>query len=412
MEIIVDPTTQPHFTLHRYLSVFAGVLVQICLGGIYAFSAYVPELTGSWGFTAVETQTIFGATIGLFTVIMIFTGRLLRRVGPRPLILISGTLFIIGHIAAAYSADHHWLLFAGFLLCLSPALSFGYVCPVSSGLLWFPNHRGLITGIAVAGYGAGGVILTTFVEYLFAAGMDLQQVMITVAFTWGGTILLCGLISFNPPGLVTRLRTRSVRLASHGREFSALTVFLFFGTLPGLMLIGIIKPFGLEHGLTIVEAAAGIAALSIGNGAGRITWGIVADRLPPRLTTVLNMTGVFSSVLIFGFFTHLFIPAAFLLGFCFGGPLVIAPDQTARVFGPTELSSVYPFATVFHGMAAAFGAPLSGFIFQQTGTYDVAVLLAAGGTVLGTIVYLWLTNRSAPLHTHHARYQESIAPHN
>ena len=402
MERPHDMTTHPHFTVHRYLSVTAGVLVQICLGGIYAFSAYVPELKGSWGFTAVETQTIFGATIGLFTVFMIFTGRLLRRIVPRPLILISCTLFILGHVAAAYSADHHWLLFAGFLLCLSPALSFGYVCPVSSGLLWFPNNRGLITGIAVAGYGAGGVILTTFVEFLFAKGLGLQQVLLTVAFTWGTIILICGLISFNPPGLVVRKRKNTLRLATHGREFAALTVFLFFGTLPGLMLIGIIKPFGLEHGMTIVEAAAGVAALSIGNGTGMITWGIVADRLPPRLTTVLNMIGVFTSVLLFGFFTELFIPAAFLLGFCFGGPLVIAPDQTARVFGATELSSIYPYATVFHGMAAAFGAPLSGYIFQQTGRYDTAVLIAAGGTLLGTLIYLWLTDRSEPLHTHHS----------
>lgn len=378
--------------MKRYVSLVAGILVQVALGGIYAFSSYVPSLQNHWGFSSTQTQAVFGTTILMFTLYMIFTGKLLIKKGPRFLIMISGILFMAGHFVASRSGGRYGLFLPAYLFLISPALSFGYVCPVSAGLLWFPRHRGLVTGLSVAGYGIGGVVLSTVVEALLAAGWGIESILFSVGIIWGGVIILCGFASSTPPGLIHEASKKNgpPPIAVHKKEFLGLTLFLFFGTLPGLMLIGALKPFGLFNGVTPVTAAVGVAILSVGNGLGRISWGFLADRYHPRRLALINMGGVILSVILLMATLRapsLYIPAGFLLGFCYGGPLVLTPDQISRVFGPTNLSRVYPSSLAFHGVAAALGASAAGYIFQASGSYLPVLLIAGAGALAGLFGY-------------------------
>ncbi|MDC7219285.1 MAG: MFS transporter [Spirochaetales bacterium] len=378
--------------MKRYISLIAGILVQIALGGIYAFSSYVPSFQSHWGYNSTQTQAVFGLTILMFTLYMIISGRQLVRRGPRTLIFISGILFLAGHWAASYTGGNYPLFLAAYLLGIAPALSFGYVCPLAAGLLWFPNHRGLVTGLSVAGYGIGGVVLSSLVEKLLGLGWDIETILRFVGAVWGGIILLCGAVSSTPPGLIHKEEESAgpPPIGDHKKEFAGLTMFLVFGTLPGLMLIGALKPFGLFNGIEGHTAALGVSFLSLGNGLGRIIWGISADRVHPRRLALVNLIGVFLSVLILlavGAHTALYIPAGFLLGFTYGGPLVITPDQVSRVFGGPHLSRVYPVAFSFHGIAAAVGASLAGFIFQFTGSYHEVFMIAGGGALFGLAGY-------------------------
>ncbi|MDC7222520.1 MAG: MFS transporter, partial [Spirochaetales bacterium] len=286
--------------MKRYISLIAGILVQIALGGIYAFSSYVPSFQSHWGYNSTQTQAVFGLTIFMFTIYMIYAGKLLTRKGPRTLILISGILYLVGHMAASYSGGRYILFLGAYLLGIAPALSFGYVCPLSSGLLWFPHHRGLVTGLSVAGYGIGGVVLSSLVEALLGAGWEIEMILRFVGVVWGGIIIVCGLISSTPPGLIhdEEELKEAPPIGHHKKEFSGLTLYLFFGTLPGLMLIGALKPFGLFNGVEGSLAAVGVAVLSVGNGLGRLTWGILADRIHPRRLSMVNMVGVILSVLL------------------------------------------------------------------------------------------------------------------
>ncbi len=400
----IIPTSEPFPPDHRHnvkrlMSVSAGVLVQLCLGGIYAFSSFVPSMNAEWGIPYSRTQLLFGLTVFLFTIVMIFTGRLLLRNGPRKLITASGLLFLTGYLLASFGGINPWLLYTGYILFVSPALAAGYVTPIVSGILWFPNHRGLITGIAVAGFGAGGVIQTAVVELLLSRGLSLQTVMLILGLIWGGVIIVSGLISFRPPGMPAADAPRQDRLRiwkkiqECKREFAAIAVLLGFGTIPGLMLIGAIKPIGLYWGLSPESASLGIAALAVGNGAGRIFWGFIADRLHPRLTASVNLSAVLLSIMLFAAVPVLFIFSAFFLGFNYGGPLVIAPHQTARVFGSLNVSAIYPVALTFHGAAALAGAPLSGLLYQYTGSYVPAFTTAGLFAAAGIFTYLLLTRK-------------------
>jgi len=159
------------------------------------------------------------------------------------------------------------------------------------------------------------------------------------------------------------------------------------------MLIGAIKPIGLHWGLSPESASLGVAALAVGNGAGRIFWGFTADRLHPRLTAAVNLSAVLFSIILFACFPLLFIFSAFFLGFTYGGPLVIAPHQTARFYGNLNVSSIYPAALTFHGAAALAGAPLSGLLYQYSGSFTSAFMTAGLFAGVGILSYLLLTRR-------------------
>ncbi len=131
-----------------YRSVAAGCFVLIVLGGIYAFSTYVPTLISQWGFSPFQTQTTFGLTIFLFTLMMIPGGRKLPHWGPRRLILLAGALFMGSHFLASLAAGGFPLFLLSYLL-LSCAMGLGYVSVVSCGVLWFPHRKGLVTGLTI-----------------------------------------------------------------------------------------------------------------------------------------------------------------------------------------------------------------------------------------------------------------------
>jgi OFA family oxalate/formate antiporter-like MFS transporter len=385
--------------MQKYISLISAIVVQMALGGIYAYSIYVPSFNAEWGFSSAQTQTVFGLTVFLFTVFMIYSGKKLIIYGPRKLILVSALLFATGHIIVSASNGNYALFALGYLLFIAPSISFGYVCAVSTGLLWFSNKKGLVTGLAVAGYGAGGVLLSFIVESLFTQGWGIQKVLVFVGLVWGSAIFISGLLSSTPPGLIKRKNSYSAskNIYKYKKEFSALCIYILCGTMPGLMMIGALKPFALFNGVTATVAATGVALLAIGNGLGRISWGALADKIKPKKLVVFNMVGIITSMALLFMtqnLTWLYLPSAFILGYCFGGPLVLAPNQTGLIFGSRNLSQIYPWVLLFHGIAAALGASIAGVIFQITGSYNVVLILASSIGILGLFSYYSLMSLS------------------
>lgn len=386
----------------KYTSLIAAIVVQIALGGIYAYSIYVPSFQNEWGFSSSQTQLVFGLTVFLFTVFMIYSGRKLVVYGPRRLLIISALLYTLGYLLVANSGGAYPLFFAGYTFFIAPAIAFGYVCAVSTGLLWFPSRKGLVTGLAVAGYGLGGVLMSAVAEGLLQKGWTIQAVLTLVGLAWGGAIFVSGLVSSTPPSLIAKHQKpiAKQKIQRNPREFSALVLYLFAGTMPGLMLIGALKPFALDSGVAVLAAATGVALLSFGNGFGRILWGALADRVSPRKLTSLNIATIIVSIgALFAVSAQPFIylPASLLLGFGFGGPLVLAPDQVGRVFGARNLSQIYPWTLLAHGVAAAVGAGVAGIIYQSSGSYRPVLVLAIVSATLGLLGYNLLTRHSRKL---------------
>jgi len=144
--------------MNRWLVVVGALLIQLCLGAIYAWSVFTTKLkdpAGQFAFTATQTQIIFSVGLGMFAALMPFAGKLQAKIKPRPVALMGGLILGLGYILAGFIGK----TFATQLLTIGvlggAGIGLAYVCPIAVGMRWFPDKKGLITGIAVAGFGSG-----------------------------------------------------------------------------------------------------------------------------------------------------------------------------------------------------------------------------------------------------------------
>ena len=169
----------------KYIILLASVLIQTCIGGLYAWSAFVPALKKAHDLSTAQTQLIFGSLIAVFTVSMVVAGRLLSRVSPRWIAAAGGIAFGGGYWIASRSGGSFGLLLLGVGIVTGIGTGFCYVCPLTMCAKWFPERKGLVTGLAVAGFGGGAVVLSYLVEFFFSRGMGVLEVFGLIGVLYG-----------------------------------------------------------------------------------------------------------------------------------------------------------------------------------------------------------------------------------
>lgn len=372
--------------MRRYVILAASLTIQICLGGVYAWSVFVPHLVDDHGLTTTQTQAVFGTTIAVFTAVMVYSGRIVERRGPRPLVLAAGTLFAAGYLVAALSQARFAGLLAGIGALAGAGIGMGYVCPLTVSMKWFPRHKGLITGVTVAGFGGGAVLLSTLVHRLFAAGATVPDIFLVLGIGYGAAIAGAGLLLAVPDAVsAAPPRPEPVRLVVGQPLFWGLTLGMFAGTFAGLMVIGNLKPLGLEEGVGTAAATAAISALAVGNAAGRVTWGWLYDRLG-RGVIPLSLLLLGGAVLVLPAASGgaAFVVASAVVGFGFGSCFVLYAAEVAARWGVRRVGSVYPLVFLAYGVSGVLGPVAGGWLYDTTGGYGPAIALAAGLTVAGS----------------------------
>lgn len=386
--------------MKKYAVLVAAVMTHLCLGGIYAWSVFVPSLNRDFGYTAAQTQWVFGLTVAMLCVGSLFGGRMQDIMGPRIPGCLSGVLLGAGYLVASFLGDRFWGLLLGISVLCGLGVGFGYVTSIASAAKWFPQRRGLVTGLVVSGYGSAAIILSTVAGILLARQWPVLEIFRLAAYVYGPVVIVAALTLSVPPGgsdaTAVEKFDRSALFAD--RRFWSLAIGVACATYPGLALIGSLKPIGTWHGFDLVAATASISALAVGNGVGRITWGLMHDRMRDRNPVLLLMVAVVISVLVFaagGWNVPLFLGSAFLLGFCYGGSLAVFPSEVAETYGVAVMGSVYPMVLLLHGAAAMVAAPLTGHGVDVTGGYWPGIALAMAMAVVGLVVCVWLSAKKS-----------------
>lgn len=361
----------------------AAIVIQACLGGIYAWSAFVAPLRKEYGFTSGQTQLVFGLAIATFTVAMVFAGRLLPRWGPRRVALLGGGLFACGHWIAGRSDGRFAWLLVGFGLLHGASIGCGYVAALTAGIQWFPRNRGLVTGVAVAGFGAGAIVLSSLADSLMKAGWTVLRIFQAIGWGYGATVCFAACFLFRPPraaGGGVDLRTG--RNLSKDPFFRAMVAGVFCGTFAGLLVVGNLEPIGMDGGLTSGAATIAVGLFAVGNAAGRIAWGWISDRLGyitvPVSLLFLGASLVF--LMLARFSAVAFWTGSFMVGLGFGACFVLYAAQVASRYGTAEVARVYPLVFLAYGVAGITGPPLGGYLYDLTRNYGWS--LVAGVAVL------------------------------
>ncbi|MGO4886858.1 OFA family MFS transporter [Anaerobacillus sp. MEB173] len=382
---------------NRWFVVLGAIMVQICLGAVYAWSLFNQPLADEFGWDREDIVVTFSITIAVFAFSTIFAGKLQDRIGPRWVATIGGVFLGIGLILASRATTITQLYFF-YGVIGGIGIGTAYVCPLAASVKWFPDKKGLISGMAVAGFGAGGLVfkplIIYFIESFGVSNTFLYLGMIYFFLVVGGAQLL-----INPPqGYNEQFHSSTVRDQQQFSpkkmvstyQFYLLWPMFLFGTMAGLMIIGFAVDIGVQlANLTIESAGNAVMVIAIFNAAGRILWGLFSDKLG-RKNTLLIMYTITVFVLLYmtygsmNYFT--FLLSVSIIGFCFGGFLSVYPSLTADYYGTNNLGINYGIMYQAYGLAAFFGP-----FIARTLPFTQAFLLSAIFSVIGIILGFFVT---------------------
>lgn len=364
----------------RYIILLASVLIQACIGGLYAWSEFVPALTQNYDLSTAQTQLIFGTLIAVFTVSMVVAGRLLNHIGPRWVAVAGGLLFGGGYWIASQSNGHFGLLLLGIGIVTGGGTGFCYVCPLTMCVKWFPDRKGLVTGIAVAGFGGGAILLSYLGEHFFIQGMGVLSIFERIGLLYGVTIVIAALFLRMPAGEAATRPPIEFGVLTRDRHFWGLALGMFAGTFAGLLVIGNLKPMILSAGVASSIATIAISSFAAGNALGRISWGWGVDKLGPKAIPV-SLAFLAFMVMLSWFSMHTSagaIVSSALLGLGFGACFVVYAAQTASHYGTDHLAAIYPLVFLAYGISGLAGPWIGGLIYDHTGSYSGGLLLSIG----------------------------------
>lgn len=413
------------------------ILIQLALGAIYAWSVFTARLTdqsGIYAFSASQTAWVFSTGLATFAIVMVLAGRILPKVGPRPLALAGGLLLGAGYIIGGLFGQSFWIQLLSIGVISGTGIGLAYVVPIAVCVKWFPDKKGLITGLAVAGFGFGATIWVKLAGSWFGGLLNttavfglpgVQSVFVIYGVTFFLLVLLGSTVMVNPPegyqpaGWVPQESADGSQEGSanfRAREmlrtpqFYMLWSIFMFASIAGLMVIYCIKLFGIDaleyRGVVDAGAITGTAMAwyAIFNGLGRIAWGSISDRLGRKLTIVLmsglqgvTMLMTYHIFITFGM-VYGFIFAAALIGFNYGGAFALFPAITADYFGNKNVGSNYGWMFTAYGVAGLAGPLLAGYFKDaaqgaaQPSAWMTPFVIAGALCLLGALV-MSLTNR-------------------
>lgn len=449
------PSQTPRAGGGRWLVLCGAVVIQLILGTVYGYSIFwnplearlfPPVVTeaqhatlvaageNASGHTVVADEAAatalhteqegrlkyaFAICVLSFSAVMVFAGRVQDITGPRIPAVIGAALIGASFLAAGFltrpgSTWSVYLLWGTIGFLAGAGIGFAYVCPIAALIKWFPQHKGLVSGLAVAGFGFGAFIFKGREWYGALGYINTHGVLeffrvhglVCLIAILGGALLLR-----NPPGAPAKSSAESNwRETLRRPAFWVLWLMYFSGSLAGLMVIGIVAVFAGEQLVAAARAAnvgelsaaelralmgkgaAAVGWLAIFNAVGRVFWGFFSDRLGRTTAFVVNF--VFQSVVMFGLArlnTELSITiAACLVGFNYGGCFALFPSATADFFGARNLGANYGWLFTSYGIAGFAGIYAGNWAKAQTGSYEAAFMLAGALCVVSALLAIFL----------------------
>lgn len=375
---------------NRWIILFAGVIIQIILGGVYAWSTFTPYLTKNYNLSKGQCGFIFGLTIAVFALAMVFAGRVIIKKGPRFTAGIGAILFIAGYIVSSFSNGNFVLLLLGLSVITGAGIGFGYICPLSVGMKWFPDKKGLVTGIAVAGFGGGAVLLSSVARYFLNTGIDVLEFFYWIGLINGTLLFIASLFLVNPPITDVVISEKFEESMIFTLPFGIMAVGLFSGTFSGLLIIGNLTPIIVKAGLSDIQAVRAISIFAVGNALGRILWGYVFDYFNYKsIPASLGASALFILFLLFPLKTWGLLLVSGLVGFGFGANFVIYAAAISRYFGCDNFSKLYPICFLGYGIAGLIAPGTGGWLADKFGSYEWALLLSIAIVSFSCILTSW-----------------------
>lgn len=395
--------------MKRWLILLLGMIANLAQGVAYASSVIgkpmMENMLGITGETAIKSHfaVIFTMSCILLPVGMLLAGRL-EKFSPRLPIALGAIIYGLGVFASGFVTNFYVLCITfGLMLSLGSGLAYGPI--VASAVRWFPDKKGLASGLVVGALGFGPVWIAPLCASLLGEQFTIQQVLQILGVICVTAIGAAVLIPAAPqqkdaaaPDAKNRNENKNagnlsgdmtwMPMICTGR-FWLLFALLFLGAVPGIMVIsgasGIFQTVG---GFTPDRAAGLVAVLAIANALGRFFWGTVSDYIGRinTLTVMFVLSAVSMLTLTFSVvsFPAVLIAVIFVIGTAYGGYLGLFPSFCAESFGLKNMATNYALLFIAFSTATLVGPRIYGSFEPQQAFY-IASALAASGIVVSLL---------------------------
>ena len=371
--------------LNRWWMAVAGVCLQMALGAAYAWSVFRIPLAKEFGWSITQITWVFLISwfcLGCATTV---GGLWMKRAGPKVVAMTAGLLWGGGVFLASFSAHRLWWMDLTYGVIGGIGLGMGYIVPITVLVKWFPDRRGLITGIAVAGFGVGALFSAPAAQWLMQH-VGLMPTFAYLGAAYGIIAVSAGAFMKNPPEgwapegwtpSAKHISQRSDRDYTLGQalgtwQWWAISALMSINTMAGLSIVTQASPIFQEMGhATVKTAATLVGIIAIGNGAGRIFWSWVSD-LTTRKMAFFTMYLV-EVVLFWSLSTRFSCSPSIVCGHIYSGDVLRRRVRhhsgiRRRLFRPARCRLDIRVDDAALGVASAFGPSLFAYCGKSTGT--------------------------------------------
>ncbi len=373
----------------RFIILLSAFLMQMCLGATYSWSVYVQPIKTMLGLEQGPVQIPFTVFYFMFPLTMMAAGTFLPRIGPRICAMVGGLLFGGGWLLASLGSKNFIFTVLGIGVLSGIGAGIAYIVPIAVCIRWFPKNKGLVTGIAVAGFGGGAALVSQTGGWLMNTGWTPFQTFFIFGLCFMGIIVVSGAcmrfpqrIHFTKPSPI---------------KFSEILTHPSFRLLYGAMFIGLAAGFAVNANLKELFPAGddavqigitGVSLFALANATGRIVWGVIFDRV--QSATAIQTNLLLQAFVLLAAPLMLHSAAGFwlfsiLTGFNYGGVLVIYVASAARCWGAERVSHIYGWL-FSSNILASFSPILAGLAFDTFHTFTFALTGLAGLLIACTVM--------------------------
>lgn len=409
---------------NRWLIALSAIFIHMSIGSAYAYSVFKKPLQDQFGWDSTYVSLAFTIAIFCLGMSAAFFGTFVEKYGPRASATVAAILFSAGMIGSGVAI--HFESLYGFLamygVCGGMGLGMGYISPVSTLVKWFPDRRGLATGMAVMGFGAGSLIAAPIANRLietvgisntfYILGSCYFVLMISGALYiarppegWMPASMKAAAESTEKnakPKLIKQdLAQLTAKEAVKTKRFWLLWLMMFINISCGLMLLSVASPLAQDKvGMTAAAASSVVAIMGFFNGGGRLGWATVSDYMGRTNTYTMFFIVQLAAFLLLPSITNalLFQILLFLIISMYGGGFACLPAYIGDLFGTKQLGAIHGYLLTSWSMAAIAGPMIIEFAQKITGGYDAAFYVISGMIAVAFIASLFIRANIKQIH--------------
>ncbi|MBA2679476.1 MAG: OFA family MFS transporter [Ktedonobacteraceae bacterium] len=377
---------------NRWIIAIAAFCMQLALGAVYAWSVFLKPVIGAYKVSQPQANLTFSITLLALGITAGFGGYFNSRFGPRAIATVGGIIYGIGVILAGFAVPNLYLLYFTYGIIGGIGLGLGYIVALAMLIKWFPDRRGFITGLSVAGFGGGAALTGPIAANLLLPSLGLGTTFIVLGIAYLIIVVVSAQFfqvapeGYAPAGWTPSVRQQELRAqhdytlreALSSPHWYVLWLTLALNVIAGAALISVASP--LAQKFTLVSAgvaSALVVTISIFNGAGRLFWGWLSDAIGrPNTFLALFVVQIFAflSMPFINNFALLFIPAS-LIGLCYGGGFGTMPAFAADFFGPKNAGTIYGVMLTAWSAGGIIGPLLIASMDYRTALFVIAGIM-------------------------------------